>query len=220
MPYLTRLILPVLVLLAMSAGAHRLAGQTLSLRSVQLGALQGAEKNRFVAAHNAVRKAVKVEPLAWSDELSQSALDWLTEEKEQVIEEARAGWADRKTAMPDHRNDGQYGENIAGWAGTKVPGAERAVTFWLTEKAAFDKLNENGSFQFGDQEGQTETDAQGRDRPIIVGHYTAMVWRATTHLGAAKLVFQLADDRGTVRTYVAIFCLYSPRGNIRGEKPF
>jgi len=46
------------------------------------------------------------------------------------------------------------------------------------------------------------------------------VWRTTTHLGAAMLVFQLADDRGTVRTYVAVFCHYSPPGNIRGEKPF
>jgi pathogenesis-related protein 1 len=216
----TRILLTFLGLLGMATGANPLAGQTLELKSVQLAALKGAEQDRFVAAHNAARKGVKVDPLVWSDDLTQAAARWLAEEQDRVIEEAKEGWASRKIVMPDHRADGRYGENIAGWAGTKVPGAERAVAFWLSEKEDFDRLNASGSFRFGDQEGRIEVDAQGKERPLIVGHYTAMVWRATTHLGAAKLVFQLADDRGTVRTYVAVFCNYSPPGNIRGEQPF
>jgi pathogenesis-related protein 1 len=207
-------------LLATTLCAARLAAQVPALKSVQVAPLTGAEKDRFVAAHNAARKAVKVEPLAWSDEASQAAADWLGQEKDRLIEEAKAGWAKRKFVMPEHKSDKKYGENIAGWAGTRVPTAEQAVKFWLTEKPAFDKLNEGGSFKYGDQDDKTEANAEGKEQPIVIGHYTAMVWRTTTHLGAARLTFQLADDRGTMRTYVAVFCNYSPPGNVRGEKPY
>jgi pathogenesis-related protein 1 len=214
-------------LLAILAGADGAAAQPAGsntaqepqLKSVQTAALQGAEKDRFVAAHNAARKAVKVAPLAWSDEASRDAADWLAEEKDRLIQEAKAGWAERKFDMPHHRNDGKYGENIAGWAGTRVPGAERAIAFWLTEKAAFDKLNADGAFKYGDQDKKTEPEGEPK-QPIVIGHYTALVWSTTTHVGAAKLVFHLADERGVSRTYVAVFCNYSPPGNIRGQKPF
>lgn len=201
-------------------GARPAEAQTVELKSVQRTALQNAEKERFLAAHNAARKAVGVDPLAWSDELSQVALDGLAQQQEKLIDKAKEGWADRRIVLPEHRRDDQYGENIAGWAGDRVPGAERAVTWWLQEKGAFDKLNADGSYKFGDEEGKTEIDAAGQERPIVVGHYTAIVWKGTTHLGAAKLTFQLADDRGHVRTYVAVVCNYHPAGNIEGEEPF
>ena len=207
-------------LLVMGLGASQEEALTVELKSVQLAALENAEKNRFLAAHNAARKAVGVDPLAWSDELGQVALDWLNEQKDKMIAEAKEGWEDRKVVLPEHRTDNQYGENIAGWAGGKAAGAERAVAWWLSEKAAFEKLNADGLYQFGDEEGKTETDAAGKERPIVVGHYTQVVWKGTTHVGAAKLTFQLADDRGTVRNYMAIVCNYDPAGNIDGERPF
>jgi pathogenesis-related protein 1 len=207
-------------LLVMGLGASQAEAQTARLESVKLTALKNAEKDRFLAAHNAARKAVGVDPLAWSDELSQVALDTLDKQKDQLIEKAKEGWAEGQIVLPDHRKDDKFGENIAGWAGNKVPGAERAMTWWLSEKAAFDKLNVNGSYKFGDEKGKTEIDAEGNERPVVVGHYTAIVWKDTAHLGAAKLTFQLADDRGTVRTYVAIVCNYDPAGNIDGDKPF
>lgn len=207
-------------LLVLGFGVRHGEAPIVELKSVQATALQNAEKDRFLAAHNAARKAVGVDPVAWSDELSKVALDGLGQQKDQMIEAAKEGWEDGQIVLPKHRMDDKYGENIAGWRGSKVPGAERAVTWWLEEKAAFDKLNANGSYKFGDEEGKTEIDAEGKERPVVVGHYTAVVWRATTHLGAAKLTFQLADDRGTVRTYVAVVCNYDPAGNTNGEKPF
>lgn len=207
-------------LLVLGFGASQADAQTVDLKSVQLTVLKGGERNRFVAAHNAARKAVGVDPLAWSDELSEVALDSLDRQKDQLIEKAKEGWANGRVVLPEHRLDDQYGENIAGWAGSKVPGAERAVTWWLEEKAAFDKLNASGSYQFGDEAEKTEIDSEGNERPVVVGHYTQMVWKATRQLGAAKLSFQLADDRGTVRTYVAVVCNYDPAGNINGQKPF
>ncbi len=207
-------------LVVMGLGASQPEAPTVELRSVKLTALENAERDRFVAAHNAARKAVEVDPLAWSDELGQVALDWLAEQKDKLIAEAKEGWEERRIVLPDHSTDDKYGENIAGWAGSRPAGAERAVTGWLAEKGAFDKLNADGSYKFGDEKGKTETDAAGKEGPIIVGHYTQIVWKGTTHLGAAKLTFRLADDRGNERTYVAIVCNYNPAGNINGVKPF
>ena len=203
-------------------GPSQLAAQTVELKSVQLAPLTRAEKDRFVAAHNAARRAVGVDPLAWSDELGKVALDSLGQQKERLIEEAKEGWAERKIVLPEHRLDSKYGENIAGWAGAgnRLPGVERAVAWWLEEKAAFDKLNAEGTYKFGDEEGKTEKDAGGNEQPIVVGHYTQIVWRTTTHVGAAKLAFQLTDERGVVRTYVAVISNYSPPGNVNDEKPF
>jgi hypothetical protein len=39
-------------------------------------------------------------------------------------------------------------------------------------------------------------------------------------VGAAKLVFELGDDRGLVRQYTAVISNYDPPGNRPGEKPF
>jgi pathogenesis-related protein 1 len=228
MPSRARMFAWLIGLVVMGSGAGDVEAQesqSVELKSVQLAALSGTEKDRFLAAHNAARKAVGVEPVAWSDELSKVALESLRQQQDQLIEEAKEGWTERKVVLPEHREDREYGENIAGWAGSgsrsgKLPDAERAVAWWLEEKTAFDKLNAEGSYKFGDEEGKTETGADGKERPTVVGHYTAMVWRATTHLGAAKLTFQMADDRGIVRTYVTIVCNYDPAGNIEGEKPF
>ena len=74
----------------------------------------------------------------------------------------------------------------------------------MREKAAFEKLNASAPYRVGDEGGKTETDSTGQERPIIVGHYTAIVWRATTHIAAARLEFELADDQGNARTYSAI----------------
>jgi hypothetical protein len=194
--------------------------QTVRLQVARVGSLTKSEQARFVAAHNIARKAVKVEPIRWSDELAKVALESLTEQKDRLIETAKEGWSMGRYVMPEHRQDNKYGENIAAWGGNRTQPAEWAVTLWLGEKAAFDKLNEGGAYKYGDEVGKTETDRQGRERPIIVGHYTAIVWRTTTHVGAAKLIFELADNQGLARQYVAIISNYDPPGNRPGEKPF
>jgi pathogenesis-related protein 1 len=212
-------------LFLMGGGAGHVVAQTLELKSVQAAVLTNGERDHFVAAHNAARKAVGIERVAWSDEVADVALDSLSQQKDRIIDKAKEGWKTKEIVLPEHRMDNKYGENIAGWASStvdarRVPGAERAVTYWLHEKAAFDKLNASGSYKFGDEVGKKETDSDGREILVVVGHYTAIVWKATTHLGAAKLTFTLSDDRGAIRNYVAVVCNYDPAGNIEGEKPF
>ena len=210
-------LISIIVLAALPIAAE---AQTIELKSARTGVLQADERERFLAAHNAARKAVGVEPVRWSDELSKYALESLDMQKEQLIADAKEGWDKRLVALPAHRSDPKFGENVAGWAGTSQQPAERAVALWLSEKAAFDKLNADSEYRVGDEMGQTEKDESGQERPIIVGHYTAIVWRDTKEIGAAKLEFTLTDEQGDSRHFVAIVCNYNPPGNRRGSKPY
>ena len=205
-----------IVLATLTTGTR---AQTIELKSQRLSVLEGAERERFLFAHNAARKAVGVDPVSWSDELAQYAAQSLEPQKDTLIEAAQEGWDQGKVALPHHRADTKYGENVAGWAGSKDRSAEFAVELWLREKAAFEKLNADDSYRVGDEEGKKEVDDDGRERAIVVGHYTAVVWRTTKQVGAAKLEFALTDGN-TSRNYVGIICNYNPPGNRRGEKPY
>jgi pathogenesis-related protein 1 len=214
-----RLMIPVLLSLATIAPQASPA-QPVTLKSVELRVLEGAERQRFLAAHNKARTEVGVDSVNWSDDLGLYALDSLKQQQDKLIDAAKEGWTTWRIALPAHRADLEFGENIAGWVGKTGASAERAVQMWLREKTAFDKLNANAAYRVGDEEGRSAIDDQGRERPIIVGHYTAIVWRATQQIGAAKLLFELVDDRGETRTYTAVICNYAPPGNRRGEQPY
>jgi len=206
-----------LVMVAILATTGR--AQTIEVKSAHLRVLEGTEQERFLAAHNAVRKVIGVDPVAWSVDLGRYAVKSLEQQKEALIEAAKDGWAEGRVALPDHRGNTEYGENVAGWAGSKRRPAEFAVELWLSEKVSFEKLNTDDSYRVGDEESKTEIDNEGQERPVVVGHYTAIVWRATKKLGAAKLEFELTDGCNS-RTYVAIISNYNPPGNRRGEKPY
>lgn len=213
--YLLRVVLIVTALMTSSSNA-----QTIELTSAQASVLVGAERERFLAAHNAARKEVEVGSLSWSDDLSKYALESLEQQKETLIGIAKEGWSKFEIPLPAHRADYKHGENVAAWAGTRVKTAEWGVMLWLREKSAFDKLNAESPYHVGDEKDKSEIDEKGQSRPIIIGHYTAIVWRDTQQIGAAKLEFELMDDKGKARRYVAIVCNYDPPGNRTGKKPY
>jgi pathogenesis-related protein 1 len=194
--------------------------QTVELRSFNLSILTGAERERFLATHNAARREVEVDPVDWSDELSNYAMASLAKQKDALIDAAKEVWTKGEAVLPRHRAENSYGENVAGWLGTRQYAADWAVDLWWREKAEFDKLNAIAPYRVGDEKRLSELDSEKDKQPIIVGHYTAIVWRATRHIGAAKLAFELADDQGNHRSYMAIICNYSPPGNRHGERPF
>jgi hypothetical protein len=194
-------------------------GQTVEWSSIQLSVLAGAEREHFLAAHNDARKAVGVDPVDWSDEIANDALASLAQQKEALLDAAKEGWKKGQAVLPQHRADSAYGENIAGWIGTRPPRADWAARLWLQEKDDFDKLNAIAPYRVGDEKGHYEEDAERGGRPLIVGHYTAIIWKATRQIGAAKLVFDLTDEQGNRRSYMAILCNYSPPGNWQGQKP-
>jgi pathogenesis-related protein 1 len=94
----------------------------------------------------------------------------------------------------DHRANDAYGENLGI---NQTPQA--AVESWLGEKAGY-------------QRGTVVT----ADNTDAVGHYTQMVWKATTTVGCGKAVMK----RGAYEGFVVLVCNYSPAGNVTGQKPF
>jgi len=194
--------------------------QTIEVRSAELSVLKGAEREQFLEAHNVARKDIGVDPVQWSDELSNEALASLTQQKDALIDQAKVEWSKERAVIPKHRTDRKIGENVAGWVSGSSTSVELAVAFWLREKAAFDKMNSIEPYRVGDEKDKVETNEKGEERPIVVGHYTAIVWRTTKFIGAAKLSFALIDEEGSLRNYVAIVCNYSPPGNRLGEAPY
>jgi pathogenesis-related protein 1 len=196
------------------------AAEPPQVRAISAAILEGQQRDRFLAAHNAARKAVAVDPLTWSDALAAHALESLQQQQETLIRVAQDGWATGHIPLPAHRTELKYGENIAAWTGSRNQTAERAVALWLREKPVFDLLNALDSYRVGDERPPPASPGAQQPRPLIVGHYTQIIWRSTRHLGAAQLKFELVDDRGTTRNYVAIICNYDPPGNRSGEKPY
>jgi pathogenesis-related protein 1 len=149
-------------------------------------AMTDADAKTFVEYHNTARKEVGVGPVTWSKDLAAYAQKW----------------ADRLAARGDfeHRPaDGEwaqkYGENLAIDA-SALKGAEA----WYGEKKDYEKgtaIPEDFS-QFK------------------AGHYTQMVWKGTTKIGAGVAVVK----EGRFKGLVVVVCNYDPPGNVVGEKPY
>ncbi|MCO5593592.1 hypothetical protein L7F22_047607 [Adiantum nelumboides] len=91
-------------------------------------------------------------------------------------------------------SQGPYGENLF-WGGRgRAWTPADAVGAWVDEARYYNYAS--------------NTCASGR----MCGHYTQMVWRATTRLGCAS---QICRDGSTF-----IICSYSPPGNYAGQRPF
>ena len=176
--------------------------------------LEGAEKDAFLKAHNDARRKVGLAPFVWSDDIGRYSLQWIKQNHRTCYDAAVAG----KPLPIKHRpREGEfkqkYGENLAWWGGSGSieMNASRAVSLWIEEKVAFDKLNEKKPYVVGDESANQESDS----KPIVVGHYTQIVWKETQRIGAARWTFKSRD-----RTVVLVVCNYDPPGNFRGEKPF
>ncbi len=142
------------------------------------------DANAILAAHNRYRAEVGVPPLRWSEELARGAQLW--------AEEIAA------LSRMEHSGTSGVGENLAMWwsTGAQTPVAQ-LVGLWGREKRAF----VHGAFPDVSRDGNWKT----------VGHYTQMVWRATTEVGCG------AAANGTSEFLV---CWYSPQGNFIGQRPY
>ena len=142
------------------------------------------------AAHNAARAQVGVGPLTWDPALAAIAAAWA----------AQCHDTDAPIGLIDHnpgRSNGYptyVGENIYG-SGGGASGTD-AVALWISEQAHYDHA--------------TNTCAGG----AICGHYTQVVWRATTKVGCA-----LHDCPG-LQYGSSVVCDYGPGGNIGGQAPY
>ena len=140
---------------------------------------------RILAAHNRERLDLGLEPLGWNPALAQSAQHWA----DYLASSGRFEHAPENPYAPE-------GENL--WAGTKGYFAPEAmVDAWIREKKFF----RVGVFPDNSTTGKVED----------VGHYTQLIWRATTEVGCAEATS--ADED-------ILVCRYTEAGNYRGERPF
>lgn len=146
---------------------------------------QTSVDQRLLIAHNRERQDLGLEPLAWNPALAESAQRWA---------DYLASTGRFEHAPENHRNP--EGENI--WAGTKgYFGPEAMIDAWTREKKFF----RPGVFPDNSTTGRVED----------VGHYTQLVWRATSQVGCAEATGTRED---------ILVCRYAEAGNWRGERPF
>lgn len=153
-------------------------------------ALSATEVNEMVAFHNKVRGDVGVEPVKWSPEVAKFAQAW-------ADELARTGKFEHRPREGEWTQ--KYGENIA-------------VGFGGNYKTLSGAQGWYGEIQFY---------AAGQPIPqdfgsFKAGHYTQMVWRKTTEIGAGKAIIQTGEMKG----WLVLVCNYNPPGNYTGEAPY
>jgi len=101
-----------------------------------------------------------------------------------------------KSCDLQHSKDSGFGENLAAWSGNSPPA--RAITLWAEEKASY--RSAGGPF---------------RNADMAAGHYTQVVWRATTHVGCGRT----HCSKGGV-DWTLVSCNYSPPGNMMGARVY
>ncbi|MCZ7625331.1 MAG: CAP family protein [Candidatus Methylomirabilis sp.] len=147
------------------------------------------EANKLVQYHNKVRVEVGVGPVKWSPIVATFAQQWANEV-------ARTGEVRHRPREGKWKQ--KYGENIAwgfGGAHDVLSGAERwyaAIKFYTPGTPIPDSF---GNFK--------------------AGHYTQMVWKDTTEIGAGKAIIQTGERKG----WLVIVCNYNPPGNLIDKKP-
>jgi uncharacterized protein YkwD len=140
---------------------------------------------RVLAAHNRERRGLGLVPLSWNAGLARSARRWA----DYLASTGRFEHAPESPRNPE-------GENL--WAGTKgYYSPEAMVDAWIREKKFF----RPGTFPDNSTTGRMED----------VGHYTQVVWRATTQVGCAESRSRNED---------ILVCRYAEAGNYRGEVPY
>ncbi|HXS07046.1 MAG TPA: CAP domain-containing protein [Rhizomicrobium sp.] len=146
---------------------------------------QGSFDQRLLIAHNLERATLGLEPLSWNPALARTAQQWA----DYLAATGRFEHSPENHNLPE-------GENL--WAGTKgYFGPEAMVGAWVREKKFF----RPGVFP----------DNSSTGRVADVGHYTQLVWRATTQVGCAEAASAGED---------ILVCHYAEAGNYRGERPF
>jgi pathogenesis-related protein 1 len=136
----------------------------------------------LTAAHNQERATVNASALSWSTTVGAYAQQW----------------ADHLALENDcrlaHHPNRPYGENLYWRSTNTAETAAHVVGNWTAEKTDYDAQN--------------HTCAQGKN----CGHYTQVVWSATTKLGCGMA---MCPDGGQVWV-----CNYDPPGNVLGQHPF
>jgi len=160
-----------------------------STASNNVGNTQGVDVNGILALHNKERAAVGVPPLTWSNTLAASAQTWA----DQLLATGNSGHSTCCGAFRD------YGENIASAGPPSDKSQIELVQGWVDEKKNYvpcNPCNYSGT-----------------------GHYTQMVWKASTEVGCGFA----SGPGGAYKQYGGtdvLVCQYTPPGNWNSQPPY
>lgn len=159
-----------------------LVAALVALHASIAAAFTQSEKLEILVAHNKYRFDVGVPPLKWSDGLAAGALDWARHLAEVHVFQ--------------HSGALGTGENLAMWTAGRAS-LTQLVDLWGAERQFFIQASFPDVSSIGDWR--------------TVGHYTQIVWRATTEVGCG---------RATGGGYDFLVCQYAPQGNFMGRRVF
>ena len=145
------------------------------------------EIHAFINHHNQVRKEVTVPALEWDGHLANYAQEWADY------------LANKNDCEIEHRTNSKkngfnYGENIFWGSNHKVFSTLSASESWYSEKT---------DYQYEPFKGSSNP---------VVGHYTQMIWKNTTAVGAGKAICPSGA--------IIIVANYNPPGNYIGQYPY
>lgn len=141
----------------------------------------------FLAHHNMARGEFQVPALEWDASIASYAQTWAEY------------LANKKKCKLLHRDDleknpEKYGENLYWISSGEHFEPVRASLNWYEEKSIFEKNN----YQFNHHKD--------------MGHYTQMIWKNTTHVGAGFATCPSGS--------IIVVANYNPAGNYIGSNPF
>ena len=161
----------------------------LCLLAIPSPALPGEHPRQgMLAVHNAVRDGLGLPPLGWSSLLETTAQDW-------VDHLALHNGCTMKHSGP--------GENLFWASPLRWPDGRTQPQLVSPEQVARAWASEHTDYDYA-----SNTCRTGRQ----CGHYTQMVWRATTHVGCA---YRICGNDAQVWA-----CHYRPVGNYVGQRPY
>jgi uncharacterized protein YkwD len=144
----------------------------------------------LVLFHNEKRAEVGVGKVVWSAEIARHAQEWadhLSETGEFKHRPRTENWAEG------------YGENLGVGYGNGY-NVLSAAESWYQEIKDYRKGSPIPRFF----------------RSFKAGHYTQMVWRSTTRIGAGVAIIK----KGRMKGWLVVVCNYSPPGNFIGQRPY
>ncbi|MBU6157500.1 MAG: SCP-like extracellular [Bacteroidetes bacterium] len=158
-----------------------------SIKEKKKSRFSPTEIHAFINHHNQVRKEVNVPALEWDAQLANYAQEW-------ADYLATKNGCEIKHRDKVNKKEYNYGENIYWGSNHKVFSTLSASESWYSEKTDY----QYQSFKF-------PTDP-------VVGHYTQMIWKNTTAVGAGKAIC----PNGAI----IVVANYNPPGNYIGEYPY
>lgn len=152
----------------------------------------------IVRAHNLLRKQVGSPEMKWSDQLARQAARHIKTMRENGCKMSHNG----------------PGENLY-WASPLQTATEKnALGQWRWHNSVQNVSEQYVVEAWGSEKKWYSADANSCRAPLgkTCGHYTQIVWKNTTEVGCAKAV---CTDKSQVW-----LCIYSPTGNIIGQRPY